>query len=153
VRRQHLSIAQSSTSAAAKFAGQIRQKIFAANLRLMKGPLSSALVGASHPQVLRRRAMTIDFGKINGAALAALPVLLQRWLPDGRRRGREYVARNPTRNDGHLGSFCINIATGRWADFADGAKGGDVISLFAYLRGIRQADAARELALLLQVRT
>jgi hypothetical protein len=97
--------------------------------------------------------MAIDFGKINRAALTALPVLLQRWLPDGRWRGREYVARNPTRNDLHLGSFSINIVKGRWADFADDAKGSDVISLFAYLRGIRQADAARELARLLQVRT
>jgi hypothetical protein len=97
--------------------------------------------------------MAIDFPGINRAALAALPVLLHRWLPDGRRRGREYVARNPTRNDLHLGSFSVNIATGRWADFADGAKGGDVISLFAYLRGIPQADAARELACLLRVRS
>ena len=41
----------------------------------------------------------IDFDQINRAALGALPVLLHRWLPDGRRRGREFVARNPTRED------------------------------------------------------
>jgi putative DNA primase/helicase len=41
--------------------------------------------------------------------------------------------------------------TGAWADFATGDKGGDVVSLFGYLRGIRHADAARELARLLQV--
>ena len=63
-----------------------------------------------------------------------------------RRRGREYLARNPTRNDRSLGSFSVNTATGAWADFADGAKGGDVISLYAYLRNIRQGEAARELA-------
>jgi hypothetical protein len=80
-----------------------------------------------------------------------LPVLLRRWLPDGRQCGREYIARNPTRIDRHPGSFSINIMTGAWADFATGDKGGDVVSLFGYLRGIRHADAARELARLLQV--
>jgi hypothetical protein len=93
----------------------------------------------------------IDFDRINHAALAALPVLLQRWLPDGRQRGREWVARNPIRDDRRPGSFSINMRTGRWADFADGARGGDVVSLFAYLRGIRQSDAARELAYLLGI--
>jgi hypothetical protein len=97
------------------------------------------------------RYMTIDFRSINRAALDALPVLIQRWLPDGRRCGREYIARNPTRNDRHSGSFSIAIVTGAWADFATGDKGGDVVALFPYLRGIRQADAARELARLLQV--
>jgi hypothetical protein len=93
----------------------------------------------------------MNFETINRAALDALPVLLYRWLPDGRRRGREYVARNPTRNDRHLGSFSINMVTGAWSDFATGDKGGDVIALYAFLRGIRQTDAARELARLLRV--
>ena len=35
----------------------------------------------------------IDFGRINAAALTALPRLLQSWLPGGRRHGVEYVAR------------------------------------------------------------
>jgi hypothetical protein len=95
----------------------------------------------------------IDFGTINDAALRALPALLERWLPGGRRHGREYVARNPTRNDRRVGSFSINLLTGRWADFADRAKGGDVISLYAYLRGVGQGQAARELANLLGVKS
>jgi len=95
--------------------------------------------------------MKLDFESVNRAALDALPVLLHRWLPDGRRRGREYVARNPTRNDRRPGSFSVNMMTGAWADFATGAKGGDVVSLYAYLRGVRQGDAARELARLLRV--
>jgi hypothetical protein len=93
----------------------------------------------------------IDFASINRAALAALPALLRRWLPDGRPRGREFVARNPTRDDRRPGSFCINMQTGAWADFADAAQGGDVISLFAYLRNIGQGDAARELAHILRI--
>jgi len=37
----------------------------------------------------------------------------------------------------------VNLLTGRWADFATGDKGGDPISLLAYLRSISQGDAAR----------
>jgi hypothetical protein len=97
--------------------------------------------------------MQPDFATINHAAMQALPLLLQRWLPDGKRRGREYVARNPTRNDRRPGSFSVNLATGAWGDFADNAKGGDVVSLYAYLRNIGQGDAARELASILRIRT
>jgi hypothetical protein len=93
----------------------------------------------------------IDFDLINRAALSALPILLRRWLPDGHQRGREWVARNPTRDDRRLGSFCINTRSGRWADFADSVTGGDVVSLYAYLRNLGQGDAARELAQLLRI--
>jgi hypothetical protein len=96
--------------------------------------------------------MALDFRTINHSAIQALPVLLKRWLPDGRQHGREYVARNPTRNDRRVGSFSVNLVTGAWADFADsGARGGDVVSLYAYLRNIGQSAAARELASILRV--
>src|SRR5690349_8309632 len=91
----------------------------------------------------------IDFARINAAALSALPALVARWLPDGRRCGREYVSRNPTRADRRPGSFKVCLAgkrAGAWADFATGDKGGDVISLAAYLCDLSQADAARYLA-------
>jgi hypothetical protein len=73
----------------------------------------------------RRSRGPIDFAAVNAAALAALPDLLRRWLPDGVVRGREYVARNPRRRDRRLGSFPVNLDTGRWADFATGDVGGD----------------------------
>ncbi len=95
----------------------------------------------------------IDFAAVNRAALAALPALLRRWLPDGRQVGREYLARNPLRADRRSGSFKINVRTGRWADFATGDAGGDVVSLCAYLAGIGQAEAARSLADMLRVRS
>ena len=61
--------------------------------------------------------------------------------------GAEYVARNPRRDDRRPGSFKINVSTGRWADFAiDDVRGSDVISLVAYLEGVRQGQAARRLA-------
>ena len=88
----------------------------------------------------------IRFDDINRAALSALPALLGRWLPGGQRRGREWVARNPLRADRRAGSFRVNMSTGRWSDFATGDAGGDPVSLAAYLHGLSQADAARQLA-------
>lgn len=93
----------------------------------------------------------IDFEAVNRAALARLPDLCAQWLPDGRRRGREYVGRNPRRADCRAGSFSVNLITGRWADFAVGARGGDPVSLAAYLSGLGQADAALRLADMLGV--
>ena len=61
-------------------------------------------------------------------------------------RGSEYISRNPTRVDRRRGSFKVNIRTGCWADFATGDKGGDVVSLSAYLADTGQAEAARDLA-------
>ncbi len=97
--------------------------------------------------------MRLDFDSINRAGLASLPTLLRRWLPDGRQVGREYVARNPRRADRRPGSFKVNVNTGKWADFACDAKGGDVVSLAAYLTGAGQAEAARALAEMLGVRS
>lgn len=93
----------------------------------------------------------IDFSRINAAAIAALPSLLARWLPDGRRVGHEWVARNPRRSDRNPGSFRVNMNTGKWADFATDECGGDPVSLAAYLAGTGQAEAARALAEMLGV--
>ncbi len=93
----------------------------------------------------------LDFPAINRAALASLPALLRRWLPDGRLLGREYTARNPRRADRHPGSFRVNVRSGKWADFATDAKGGDVVSLAAYLSGSGQVEAARALAKMLGI--
>jgi len=94
----------------------------------------------------------LRFEEINRAALAALPSILDRWLPGGQRVGPEFVARNPTRADRRAGSFKVNLRTGKWSDFATGDKGGDPVSLAAYLFGLTQAEAARRLAEMLGVR-
>lgn len=83
-----------------------------------------------------------QFSDINSTALSALPAIVARLLPDGRREGHEWVARNPTRADHRLGSFKINLSTGRWCDFATADRGGDPISLVAYLEGVSQSAAA-----------
>jgi hypothetical protein len=98
------------------------------------------------------RTSWIDFEKVNRAALAVLPSLIIRWLPDGQRKGAEYVARNPRRADCQPGSFSINVCTGRWADFAvPDARGRDPVSLAAYLGGIGRAEAAERLATMLGI--
>lgn len=93
----------------------------------------------------------IDFDAINRAALAALPAILTRLAPGGKFAGGEYSALNPTRSDRRPGSFKINLRTGRWADFATNARGGDPVSLAAYLENVSQGEAARLLAKMLSI--
>lgn len=88
----------------------------------------------------------IEFQRIAGVALLAADNLLADWLPDGTRKGKEYWPTNPVRGDRKPGSFSINLHTGSWHDFASGDKGGDLVSLLAFLRGCRQIDAARIIA-------
>lgn len=88
----------------------------------------------------------VEFQRIAIATLVAADHLLADWLPDGKRIGKEYWAINVVRGDRTLGSFSINLYTGKWHDFASGDKGGDLVSLLAYLRGCRQVDAARMIA-------
>lgn len=91
----------------------------------------------------RRR---VDFARVNTAALAQAATVAAWLARDGRREGLEWVARNPRRQDRKPGSFKINLQTGRWADFATGDRGGDLISLAAYLLDLTQGDAALRLS-------
>lgn len=88
----------------------------------------------------------IDFGLIAAEALSRCGTLLPQWLPGGKVDGHEFKALNPTRADSRLGSFSININTGAWSDFATDDRGGDLISLYAYLHNLNQIDAVREVA-------
>jgi hypothetical protein len=93
----------------------------------------------------------IAFSRIANAALSQADTLIPRWLPDGRRSGPEWIARNPTRADGKAGSFKVNLRTGRWGDFATDDRGGDVVSLAAYLFCLSQLEAASKIADMLGV--
>ena len=84
-----------------------------------------------------------DLKQLN-AALVNNGVIYQ-WLPDGKKKGKEWVATNPTRADKHPGSFLVNIYTGRWSDFATGDKG-DLIELYCYLNKIEKGEAIKELS-------
>ena len=87
----------------------------------------------------------IDIADIARRALPHAAALCARWLPDGRRIGREWVARNPRRADRRPGSFKVNPVTGRWCDFATGDAGGDIVSLAAFLFGLSQVESARRI--------
>jgi hypothetical protein len=94
----------------------------------------------------RTQPRSVFFVTVNMACMDRLSALLAEWLPDGRLCGDEWIARNPTRADRRAGSFKVNTQTGRWADFATGDAGGDPVSLYAYLKGIKQGEAARALS-------
>jgi hypothetical protein len=98
--------------------------------------------------MLKRR---IAFRRIAEAALAGAETIVSRWLPDGRREGREWVAINPTRSDGKKGSFKVNLNTGCWSDFATGAAGGDLVSLAAYLHNLNQGASALRVAAMIGI--
>jgi hypothetical protein len=116
--------------------------------RQRRGNSGNATDGKGKPAAVRER---IDFAAVNAATLRELPRLLARWLPDGRLIGREWTARNPRRADRHPGSFRVNLRSGRWADFATADRGGDPVSLAAFLFGLSQVDAACRLAAMLGV--
>lgn len=88
----------------------------------------------------------IDFDRCGGAARRSAEAVVRAFLPDGRREGNEWVARNPRRPDKTLGSFKVNLVTGYWADFASGDKGGDLVGLVAFIERLSQRDAAIRLA-------
>jgi hypothetical protein len=88
----------------------------------------------------------IAFRRIADAATQRAETIVQRWLPDGKREGTEWVALNPTRSDSRKGSFKVNLKSGKWGDFATGDRGGDLISLAAYIHHLDQAEAARRIA-------
>lgn len=97
------------------------------------------------------RPKSIRFAAIAREALACADAIVTRWLPGGKREGREWVARNPTRPDGKPGSFKVNLHSGLWGDFATGEKGGDLISLAAFIHHSDQREAALKIAAMLGI--
>lgn len=108
-------------------------------------------VATLHKRHRDTHADRVDFAAVNSAALASLPSLLSRLAPCGEIVAGEYSALNPIRADRHIGSFRINLKSGRWADFATGDAGGDPVSLAAYVWRCSQAEAARRLAQMLGI--
>lgn len=91
--------------------------------------------------------MKLDFNLIDMAAQSKLGMLLTWLLPVGERRGHEWVALNPNRNDRNLGSFRINLLNGKWSDFAlRDVKGVGAISIVSYILKIPRREAARVVA-------
>jgi putative DNA primase/helicase len=88
-----------------------------------------------------------DFAAVNRAALPHLEALCLRWLPGGRRIGAEWTCGSLRGDPGR--SCKVSLRTGRWADFATGERGGDVVSLAAAVHRTSQGEAAQRLARML----
>ena len=69
---------------------------------------------------------------------ASIAVSLARTLlPEGSIQGRNWVAKNPTREDKNIGSFSVIVlgeSSGVWKDFATGDGGSNFISLVMYIK-------------------
>lgn len=88
--------------------------------------------------------MAIPFASIAAALVAQAESIVPQWLPDGKRRGHEWVC---GALDGGSGESCsINLTTGMWADFATNDRGKDLISLYAAIHNIGQGEAAKRCA-------
>lgn len=87
----------------------------------------------------------IDFEGLAHHLLYRIRELLPAWLPGGAITGHEYSCGDLR---GGQGKSCkVNITSGKWADFSSTEKGGDLISLYAAIQGIKNmGDAARTLA-------
>jgi hypothetical protein len=91
----------------------------------------------------------INFKDLSARSLQHGKLIVSTILPRGRSIGNEWVALNPHRSDETIGSFKVNVLTGRWADFATGDSGGDFISLIAYVHKVSQFSAAEKLLAIL----
>lgn len=86
----------------------------------------------------------IRFEDLARALLDRAHTLVPAWLPGGQRRGREWVCGSLS---GGAGDSCqVNMDTGRWADFATDDRGGDLISLYGAIHGLRPGQAAVQVA-------
>ncbi len=111
--------------------------------RKAAGRVQTAKLNLQNNYINQSNTQQVNFREVNQLAMSYLPSLLSKWLPDGRVSGHEFTALNPKRNDNKAGSFKVNLITGRWSDFATGDRGGDIISLAAYLADLSQSDAAK----------
>ena len=71
--------------------------------------------------------------------------ILKQLVGKGQIEGSDYVALNPRRNDSKLGSFRIDISTGRFHDFATGNRGGSIIDLAAFAYNCNIVEATKHL--------
>jgi len=85
----------------------------------------------------------LDFSALAQRLLISADTLVPQWLPGGKRRGHEWVCGDLAGGEGD--SCSVNLLSGRWADFATGDKGGDLIDLYAAIHEIDLGEAYRQL--------
>lgn len=86
----------------------------------------------------------VDFAAVAAAALAQAETLVPAWLPGGKREGPEWKCGDVTGAPGR--SLSINLKSGVWKDFQDGAGGPDLVALFAEIHALKPWEACKELA-------
>jgi len=87
-----------------------------------------------------------NFKAIASSALARFDSVMDSLgLSGGKNAGREYLPLNPKRDDHAPGSLTINRDKGAWMEGATGDKGGDLVSLAAYIWDCSNGDAAERL--------
>nr|MBL8411659.1 DUF927 domain-containing protein [Dechloromonas sp.] len=85
--------------------------------------------------------------RIAGAALASFDTVMEHCgMGGGKDQAREYLALNPKRSDGKLGSLSINRDSGAGGDFATGDTWGDLVAMTAWRFDCSQMEAAERLA-------
>lgn len=82
----------------------------------------------------------INFRALAEALLGMADQLVPQWLPGGKRRGAEWVCGSLQGEEGE--SCAVNLASGKWGDFASGEQGGDLLSLYAAIHGLEMGRAA-----------
>lgn len=87
--------------------------------------------------------MSADFKGLAAELLQSSERHVSSWLSAGKRQGKEWVVGSLSNEPGT--SLSINLNNGRWADFASGETGGDLIDLYAAIHGISMIDAYKEL--------
>lgn len=89
----------------------------------------------------------LDFKLIASRALDQIEAVCVHWLPNGRRTNAEWEIGDRHGNPGK--SLKVHLTGGKagmWSDFSTDDKGGDLVSLVAYVDGCSQLEAARKLA-------
>ena len=86
----------------------------------------------------------LDFDGLAARLLSQAEALLTQWLPGGKKLGKEYICAGLKGGQGR--KLSVNLATGLWKDFSGGPGGGDLISLYAAIRGLKNGEAFKELS-------
>ena len=71
--------------------------------------------------------------------------ILKRLVGNGKIEGGDYVTFNTKRKDGKLGSFRIDISSGKFHDFATGDRGGSILDLASFVYDCDLLTAAQKL--------
>lgn len=85
-----------------------------------------------------------DISEIAGLLAGRAEAVCQWLLPQGKREGREWRAGSICGDAGQSLGVNLSGKAGVWRDFADNAKGGDLIDLIQAVHGCNKAEAVKE---------